>query len=504
MKYFFSLLLLFLAVNPAPVLAQPRLKCGLSHLAEKINTGELTKPLAVTRDNLQKSVVSPSGFFRIHYDTAGINRPSYSIDDLAAAFDSSLSYEAGYLGFPYPPSDGSGEYDIYVKNLNSIYGETVPEFEIQPGSGRYTSYIRIENDFAGFPTTGIAAARVTAAHELHHAIQIGNYIFRSADIFFHELTSTALEDEVFPEVNDYLNYLPEYMNGTSRQFNDNSGYNLAIWNLFLAKKYSYSLILNQWDLFRSFSALTSISESLLRAGSSFKKELGEFGIWTFFTGHRAVPGKYFPDASRFPRLRNLASLSFSPPALSVDLALKPLSNNYLLIVNGSDSLMKIITRENVSAAISSPKSDAAYRCTLYDYEEPGSAKITDGYWQKVSADNLSFFLGQSALNNRMVDSLPGPTKDKLPDVYPSPFVKSKNPNGYIYFSAEEISGNEAGLYIYSAAMDELYRSVIRFNPVAKSVVPFKIIDLNLGSGVYIYYLTSGDFKKTGKFVYINE
>lgn len=504
MKYFFSLLLLIFTLNPAFILTQPRLKCGLSNLAEKINTGQLTKPLSSARDNLQKSVVSASGFFRIHYDTTGVNRPSYNIFDLAAALDSSLNYQVLYLGFPYPPSDGSGEYDVYVKNLGSIYGETVPESEIQPGSGRYTSYIRIENDFAGFPTTGIAAARVTAAHELNHAIQIGNYTFRTQDIFFHELTSTALEDEVFPDVNDYIYYLPEYMNGTSRQFNDNSGYNLAIWNLYLAKKYSYSLILNQWELFRSFSALTSISESLLRAGSSFKKELAEFGVWTFFTGHRARQGKYFTDAARFPVLRNLAALNFTAPALSMDFNLKPLSNNFILITGGGDSLMKIITREDVNSAVNNPKSDASYRYMLYNYDASGSSKITDGYWQKSSADNLSFFAGQTALNNIIVDSLPAPGPSKAAEVYPSPFSKAKNPNGYIYFNAEDIPGAEAELYIYSSSMDLLHRSAVRFTQAAKSVVPFKIIDLNLGSGIYIYYLTSGDFKKTGKFVYINE
>src|ERR1035437_9787440 len=38
---------------------------------------QVLKPL-LTRPVLQASTVSPSGFFRIHYDTIGINTPAYS------------------------------------------------------------------------------------------------------------------------------------------------------------------------------------------------------------------------------------------------------------------------------------------------------------------------------------------------------------------------------------------------------------------------------------------
>ncbi len=500
----FLFILIFSFFITAFTNGQPLIKCGLSHLAEKINAGELTKPLSVTRDNLQKSIISPSGIFRIHYDTTGINRPFYSVDDLASAFDSAFSYEVNYLGFPAPPSDGDIWYDIYIVNLGSIYGETVPENEITPGSSRYTSYIRIENDFAGFPTTGTDAARVTAAHELHHAIQIGNYVFRASDIFFHELTSTALEEEVFPAVNDYINYLPEYLNATYRQFSDNSGYNLAIWNLFLAQKFSYSLIKRQWEFFRTTRALLSISESLLLIGSSFKKELAEFGVWTFFSGYRTIPGRYFADAAKFPRLRNFASFNFTPPVLSMDLNLKPLSNSFILITGGNDSLIKIITREDVNSAVNTPDNDARYSYTLFNYDAAGSSKIAEGYWQSSSAYNLSFFAGRSILNNKLADSTGTPVSDKMADVYPSPFRESANPNGYIYFNISQASVSQADLYIYSSSMDEIFRSSVEIPAGAESILPFKIIDLNLASGVYIYFLSSGDFQKKGKFVYINE
>ena len=65
-------------------------------------------------------------------------------------------------------------------------------------------------DIAIFLTKGINAARVTVAHEFHHAIQLGNYSYRDSDLFFYELTSTSMEEFVFNSVNDYYNYLTDY------------------------------------------------------------------------------------------------------------------------------------------------------------------------------------------------------------------------------------------------------------------------------------------------------
>ena len=54
----------------------------------------------------------------------------------------------------------------------------------------------IDNDFTSYFSSGINGARVTVAHEFHHSIQGGNYIFRPEDTFFYEITSTAMEEFV--------------------------------------------------------------------------------------------------------------------------------------------------------------------------------------------------------------------------------------------------------------------------------------------------------------------
>ena len=142
--------------------------------------------LFFARPVLPNSVVSPSGFFRIHYDSNGINRPSYvstwsveqNVAEVANALDSSYRFEVTYLGFLAPPSDGNGgsddKYDVYIQNQGGgIYGYT--EWESKVGSVNWTSFMVIDNDYIGYYSTGLNGMKVTVAHEFHHGIQLGNY-----------------------------------------------------------------------------------------------------------------------------------------------------------------------------------------------------------------------------------------------------------------------------------------------------------------------------------------
>src|SRR3989304_8326204 len=117
------------------------------------------------RDSLPFSVVSPSGKFRIHYDTLGIKKPNYissisiaeNLSMVAAAIDSVYRFEVSYLGYPPPPFDngngGDNLYDIYIKDLSGgYYGYTESETDL--GAERYTSFIVIDNDDVGYYSTG--------------------------------------------------------------------------------------------------------------------------------------------------------------------------------------------------------------------------------------------------------------------------------------------------------------------------------------------------------------
>ena len=139
---------------------------------------------------------TPQGHVRVHYvvDPADRDSPApistrvggvpdwvVSVGELAEA---AWARETA-LGFPPPPADdgdgaergGDARYDIYVCDLASHdLGELAATVADPPGSG--FSYIVVDNDYAPaevapLTTAGVGQLRVTLAHELFHAIQIG-------------------------------------------------------------------------------------------------------------------------------------------------------------------------------------------------------------------------------------------------------------------------------------------------------------------------------------------
>ena len=80
-----------------------------------------------------------------------------------------------------------------------------------PGPGQIRSkygYLVIDDDYApaeyGFADP-LAAARATVAHEFNHLLQQNYDSFQ--DVWIFEATAVWAEEQVFPEVNDYLNYV---------------------------------------------------------------------------------------------------------------------------------------------------------------------------------------------------------------------------------------------------------------------------------------------------------
>jgi hypothetical protein len=257
-----SVLQRYISRRSAAAGAQKRLveahdKCGfVLSMEAKLLAAKASPALAKTlasldsRPVLETSVVSQSGHFRIHYNVSSM-APTYSVSELCNALDSAYRFEVGFLGYPPPPPDGvnggDDKLDVYLIAMGGDYGTTEPDSEISPGSNRFTSFIEMSYDYSSYPTKGIDAARVTAAHEFHHTIQIGNYAFRYDDSglhdrFFFEMTSTSMEQFVYPTIKDYLFYTSSFFNAPWLRFPWHDGYDIAIWNLSNGSGKSFGII----------------------------------------------------------------------------------------------------------------------------------------------------------------------------------------------------------------------------------------------------------------------
>lgn len=486
------------------------------------------------RPQLPNSIISPGGFFKIHYTNTGTDRIGYDLNLFAQALDSAYNYEVNFLGYPPPPADfgagGDGRYDIYVKHISGLYGYTQFEEEIQAGTQRFTSYMVVDNDFPWYTAQGkqpIDAARVTVAHEFHHAIQGGNYIFRADDTFFYEITSTAMEEFVFDSVNDYYLYMDDYFQSPSRSFPNNNGYNLAIWNIFLKDRYGFDILKRQWELMPTNRALTAISKSIEEKGSVFEFELTLFGLWSYFTNHRSVSGSYFEEAAFYPQITPTAVTGFTPPSQNFNISDFPAANYFLRTFNpaSGDTIVAIFGNGDYQKALGTTINPLFANYNLHSDTTSGDYKIGDFYSASFNAENNPFWKQAEIINNIPLtgDSI-HIVKDITVEIspFPSPYRynnQNRKSGESIRFPVDIETNKEVDVNIYTISMD-LVNSFTRFtkphnlkdatSDIYKqiSIIEWdKPVDQNgdnLPSGIYIYAVKDGNYYKTGKFVIFND
>ena len=522
--------------TPSPsTISREIIKCGTSIVNElrfnfhnlSLQQQTIIKPF-LQRPDLQKSIVSPLSKFRIHFDTTGSDAPKYftnlspaeNAELVGQAFDSAYSFEVGYLQYPPPPADngdgGDNLYDVYIFNYHS-YGET--DFESSTGNGLLTSYILIDNNFSkqdmdAVNTFGIDGARITAAHEFHHAIQGGNYKFDVQDRYFHELTSTSMEHFVYPSIHDYYQYLTLYFNNPQKSFSqpEDDGYSLAIWNIFLQEQFGnegYDIIKRQWELFRNNRALTAINLSLAEHQTTFKEQLNKFGIWCYYTGYRKKEGEYFTEGADYPLIKPTYKMSFMPNEQSWYISVKPLSNNYIRILgdNGTyiDTIYSIITNGDFTAGLNSPNSNFQSQYNLFNYQAEGSNHIANEYYSKLTSSNPEDYYESDIFNNNLANGFTS-SYAVIDYAFPNPFRYLKNSS--IYLPVEYNRDKIVRYYIYSVSMDLMCSGIGNFITLYdKFVLPWDGLDNDnkkLPSGVYIFVTDSADKIKKGKIVIFNE
>ncbi|MDI6402535.1 hypothetical protein QLX67_11060, partial [Balneolaceae bacterium ANBcel3] len=172
---------------------------------------------------------SESGRFRILYRTSGSNAvpetyelgmdvPDY-VYWTAYYADSTYRYQVETLGF-VDPTVMRGDQDCR-QSLGSATGDSLITIEYHNDSGVYGWFdpvsplqIFVHHTFEGFPDYGLednalAALKVTIAHEFKHVVQYASNCFRGSAGHYSilEMDATMMENIVFPEVNDYLNYI---------------------------------------------------------------------------------------------------------------------------------------------------------------------------------------------------------------------------------------------------------------------------------------------------------
>jgi hypothetical protein len=512
-----------------------RATCGLPltlYVAEQMRAGRM--PAGIVPDGFLARPESQTdilrGRFRIHFDTSGTQAAamlngSYQpipgtareyAEWIAVLAESSYQVESVVLGYPGAPPDagagGGDEYDIYIRNLDTlrIYGRTVPELDL--GQRRSTTYIEIDNDFT-FVTAdtlkGLPSAAVTLAHEYHHAIQLGNYgDWGFSNIWYYEMTSVWMEDVVFPDVNDFYSYLrsssghfrhPE-VPFTSPQY---IVYSRGIWCHYLARRFSSDLIRQSWQQIGSGVPLEALDAVLHLApyNSTLRTAFAEWSLWNYFTGSRGIPGQYYPDAIWYPTMIT-AAIGFTPPSRSIADLLAPLSTRYTQVLFHADTLTVIPVNEDIDAALADDLQTQPYTYLLnVDRPDATYRETAAGIFVKLDTPVPSNWYSWELVNGGVS---PTPLHEGVP--FPNPFV----PGGraMLAIPVPVTSPTPGTLTIFDASMTRVYTADAISSLLLGNYVFTWTGTTESGataqSGIYLFVLDLPERRLTGKFALIRK
>ncbi|CUS97054.1 MXAN_6640 family putative metalloprotease [Candidatus Chrysopegis kryptomonas] len=505
-------------------------KCGFGLYVEALKNWDKFDLIQKTniqksleRPALQTSIVTPSGKFRIHFDTTGVNTPflidefgnripnswRMYVDSIAKYIDSVYNVEVNYLGFEFNFNDdtlgGGNEYDIYIQNLSEgLYGETVFDpLNPLPRTGnaqRFLSYMRIDNSYSesSYYTQGINALKVTLAHEFGHAIQLLSYGLWEQDLWFYEMTSTWLEEFVFDDVNDYYAYIPRFFKYTSTPIYQHDGYDLVVFGIFLQERFTHKLIVNAWEFIKNYPPLSSLELALNKFNSSLKYEFVEFALWNLYTGKRAKYG-YYKEAMNYPEIRfETQPIAITSNEAFIRNSAGALSTQYYMFIWRSDTIIAIISNVNLSYAFnrSVDEFNFEYHITTGAYAD--YTPIGNGLKSKLNVPDFDNWGNLNILNSQVAIV-------KNDNVFPNPFYADGFEKLLI---PVESAFQEVELKIFTAGLDLVYSAKVKpeFN-FGNYFVSWNGRN-NSGeiakSGVYIYFVSAGGKEKLGKFVLIRK
>ena len=276
--------------------------------------------------------------------------------------------QLGYLGYNTPPIDsgmgGDNRYDIYVLDLGTgYYGFAVPEGVA--GQYQIPSFIELENDFSGTPyqSDPIDGIKVTAAHNIFHAIQFGYdaFEFDYEDIndpstykpWWFEASATWIEEVVYDDINDYYNYLPFFFNypwmslGT---FSYTMGprayhpYASCVWPLYLSEKYEIGIVREIWEscgAVEGYNTLTATNDVLQFRNSSLYNDFQEFSVWNYHTGSYADTASFYSEGDHYPNVDSTLFIHLLTDDTvyinNIQLTPEHLAANYIVIQTRQDS-----------------------------------------------------------------------------------------------------------------------------------------------------------------------
>jgi len=299
-----------------------KLKCGTPTLIqyENMQADLLQSTISQVQEYLepQREIMtlfdSPGGHFRFSYSTTGGDAVSATDGDMngvpdyvewaAEYLDYTWAKEVDAAGFAGPNHvGGDGFYNVSFESMASYGYCTTSGVD-----GSELTRLVLHNTYLGFganqdPDGNVKGSmKVTCAHEFKHASQRSHSYWSEGG--WVELDATWAEEFVYDYVNDsmlnFMGYADPFSHphwGLDYGSTGTGSYEDFAWQDFMhqrfdANSYQIAPIIEDFWSWREThttqNVMDSYRQALSNVGSSLPEAFGEYVVWNFFTGSRAV------------------------------------------------------------------------------------------------------------------------------------------------------------------------------------------------------------------------
>jgi len=275
-------------------------------------------------DTDNKNIYFISSHFRVivgisYKNSSTINTLANKLLDIA---EECWQKEIVELGFKPPRNSDIKKIDIYIANKSAYNYKTNSCETISSNyAGWATSYPSDNTPyFILNPNLTDNQFKVTLAHEFFHTIQYAYFDETKIDdnkwqknIWWLEATAVLIEDEVYDDINDYINFLDTFFNKSYKSieiYDGNHEYAMSIFAKFIREKFGFEIIKKTFMQIETSGdkGYFEILDDLLKNdfNTSMQNELSEFAKWVIYKDKFFEEGSLYPSIKTYKFNNNLA------------------------------------------------------------------------------------------------------------------------------------------------------------------------------------------------------
>lgn len=296
----------------------------------------ISESVSLSENELSKYYVSPDSIFKIHYAIDGKNSvplkdendsgvPDY-VEAAASAADYTYEKLVEDVGFKDPRNVDTVLYNINIGNLEHLDSSFGKVYGLARSSYPNTTEIEVRNAYHSqynFPPNDhendeIGALKVTIAHEIFHAIQYQytNWHGPTGELEWIEMDAVMMEEVVFPNVNDYHNYLTNFSSIFKSPIVSTPGsYTHATWFLYYVQFYGIDFWREVWEKLGkddNYDLSHPEVKELIKSSSELQRDRVRNHLWHLSSGDFALDTYGFKESSEYPNALRADTADFLP------------------------------------------------------------------------------------------------------------------------------------------------------------------------------------------------